>query len=127
MAAKYTHLMRETGLSWNIDTDFPVIFDFFAFVALTKTTGICIIISVSVAKMSVVKELTFTKTRASAAQKRGSYFLISALYDGAQIIPLIIITSINPYIKKICICVLIQLNGFLDNKIEYEERNEDYF
>ena len=28
MAAKYTHLMRETGLSWNIDTDFPVILTF---------------------------------------------------------------------------------------------------
>ena len=61
--------------------------------------------------MSVVKELTLRKPERQLPKKRAVIFLISALYDGAQIIPLIIITSINPYIKKICICILIQLTG----------------
>ena len=110
MAAKYTHLMRETGLSWNIDTDFPVILTFCLRRLDENDRNLYNYICIC-CQNERRQGAYFTKTRASAAQKEGSYFLISALYDGAQIIPLIIITSINPYIKKICICVLIQLTG----------------
>ena len=99
MAAKYTHLMRETGLSWNIDTDFPVILTFCLRRLDENDRNLYNYIC------------TLRKPERQLPKKRAVIFLISALYDGAQIIPLIIITSINPYIKKICICVLIQLTG----------------
>ena len=58
---KHSSFKCDTSLDWNTDTDFPVFFDLFAFVALTKTAGICIIISVSVAKDERRQGAYFTK------------------------------------------------------------------
>ena len=60
MAAKYTHLMRETGLSWNIDTDFPVILTFC--LRRLDENGLYLYNYICICcQMSVVKELTLRR------------------------------------------------------------------
>ena len=73
MAAKYTHFMHETGLSWNIDTDFPVILTFCLRRLDENDRNLYNYICIC-CQNERRQGAYFTKTRASAAQKEGSYF-----------------------------------------------------